>query len=98
MPASKSKIHVIPIKPTPTTVDDRKYASRSDFMAEAPRCPQCGSKSFTIFGCAISGLRKIYEDGWPALTTPADVTLKDYALYWPDSVECKACNTTTYLR
>jgi hypothetical protein len=97
MPSLKNKIHVVPAKSTPTVID-RKYVSRSDFMAEVPRCPQCGSKTFTVYGCAISGLQRIYEDGWPAITTPADVTLKDYGLYWPDSLEGNGCGMTTYFQ
>jgi hypothetical protein len=97
MASRENRIHALPGKPR-TDVFDRKYMAGTTFMAETPRCPQCGSKTFTLYGCAISCLRRIYENGRPAPITPADVTLKDEELFWPDLLECKVCGMTTYFR
>ena len=97
MPSRNGKIHVMPSRLT-TLVFDRKYMSGATFMADAPCCPQCGSKTFTLYGCAISGLRKAYENGKATPTTPADVILKDCELFWADQLECRRCNTITHFQ
>jgi hypothetical protein len=92
-----SAIHAVSRKSAPAT-NERKYMAGTAFMAEPPSCPQCGSETFTLHGSAITSLRKIYENGNAALATLADVTLKDSELFWPDSLECNQCGTTTYYK
>jgi hypothetical protein len=97
MTSRENRIHVLPTK-LRTSVFGRKYMAGAVFMAETPSCPQCGSKTLTLFGCAISCLRRIYENGRAAPTKPTDVTLKDGELFWPDSLECIRCGMTTYFK
>jgi hypothetical protein len=97
MASRENRIHVLPTK-SRTDVSGGKNMPGTAFMAETPCCPQCGSKTFTLCGSAISCLRRIYENGRPVPITPADVTLKDDELIWPDSFECKVCGMTTYFR
>lgn len=97
MASTSNKVHVLPTK-LAASVFDRKYMAGAKFMADAPCCPQCGSKTFTLYGCAISGLRKVYENGRAAPTTVNDVMLRDCELFWPDELECKRCNTITHFQ